>query len=360
MFAIVVRCVILVLIGIALPVLAVNKIFFQPSRASVYSRVIASQYSAANPAFQFEINGNVVLIMPQSNEYPMSMSVTATSSSTPFHCNTYGMTLSNPPMPSHAIENRFTIATCPLSWAEINSIDVSITFSQLGGAPYGIYPGVGDFNDIVMFTQPIPVLAAFNLFAYMTWTSRQLVFTHSGFLSLFNTLLPGRNVQHMEIYSLFPVPGSGPITTTSTPSAFDLSESTTTVNMTIVQRESFVTKFVQEFTDATALDGLSSMGGLWTTIDAIFTILFGASVLYFAFGKRPLSPLGIVHTFQNRTLTRNWHEDFPAIRTEGGEPGSDNAGVVAFLRDRWLDIAEEDDRDAPGRNKEGELVAPWV
>jgi hypothetical protein len=46
-------------------------------------------------------------------------------------------------------------------------MNVSITFSHLG-VPYGIYPGVGDFNDIVIFTQPIPVLADFNLFAYMT------------------------------------------------------------------------------------------------------------------------------------------------------------------------------------------------
>lgn len=65
---------------------------------------------------------------------------------------------------------------------------VSITFSPFG-VPSGIYPGVGDLNDIVMFTQPIPVLADFNLFAYMTWTSRQVVSARSGSLSLFNAFL---------------------------------------------------------------------------------------------------------------------------------------------------------------------------
>ncbi|KAJ7692604.1 hypothetical protein B0H17DRAFT_1061339 [Mycena rosella] len=220
-FAIIVRCVILIVIGISLPVLGVNKIFFQPSRASVYSR-------------------------PQSNAFPMSMSVS--------DCPTFPTTLSN--LPGLAIENLFTVATCPVTWADIDRMNVSITFSPFG-VPYGIYPGMGDFNDIVMFTQPILVLADFNLFAYMTWTNRQLVSTHSGFLSLFNAFLPGRNVQHMEVHSLLSAPGSGPTTTTSTPSASDIlkgiPESTTTVNMAIVQRESLATKFVQDYTDATAL-----------------------------------------------------------------------------------------------------------
>ncbi|KAJ7903078.1 hypothetical protein B0H13DRAFT_2335342 [Mycena leptocephala] len=70
-------------------------------------------------------------------------------------------------LPGLAIENLFTVATCTVTWADIDRMNVSITFSHLG-VPYGIYPGVGDFNDIVIFTQPIPVLADFNLFAYMT------------------------------------------------------------------------------------------------------------------------------------------------------------------------------------------------
>lgn len=94
----------------------------------------------------------------------------------------------------------------------------------------------------------------------------------------------------MEVHSLLSVPGSGPPTTTSTPSGSDIldgsqPENTTTVTMTIVQRDLVATKFVQDYTDATALDGLSTMGGLWTTIDASFTLLFGASVLYFAYGE---------------------------------------------------------------------------
>lgn len=59
-------------------------------------------------------------------------------------------------------------------------------------------------------------------------------------------------------------------------------------------------------------------------------------------GRRSLSALGIVHIFQRRRLIRNWNEDFPALHTEGGQPGSNSAGIVAFLRERLVDLDDED------------------
>ncbi|KAJ6588399.1 hypothetical protein B0H19DRAFT_1248065 [Mycena capillaripes] len=41
-------------------------------------------------------------------------------------------------------------------------------------------------------------------------------------------------------------------------------------------------------------------------------------------------------------LTQNWNEDSPALHTEGGQPGSKSAGIVAFLRERLVDLDEED------------------
>jgi hypothetical protein len=38
---------------------------------------------------------------------------------------------------------------------------------------------------------------------------------------------------------------------------------------------------------------------------------------------------------------RRWNEDFPAFRTEGGQPGTENAGIVAFMRERFVDIPSE-------------------
>jgi hypothetical protein len=48
-----------------------------------------------------------------------------------------------------------------------------------------------------------------------------------------------------------------------------------------------------------------------------------------------------VHLLQRRALVRRWHEDFPAIYTEGGLPGSENAGIVAFVRERLVDLSED-------------------
>jgi hypothetical protein len=37
------------------------------------------------------------------------------------------------------------------------------------------------------------------------------------------------------------------------------------------------------------------------------------------------------------------HEDSPTLRTEGGDPGTENAGVVAFLRERLVDLDDDDE-----------------
>ncbi|KAF8144295.1 hypothetical protein K438DRAFT_1782944 [Mycena galopus ATCC 62051] len=75
-------------------------------------------------------------------------------------------------------------------------------------------------------------------------------------------------------------------------------------------------------------------------INGAFALFFGANVIYFLFGRRPLSALGIVHMFQREALVRQWNGDFPAIHTEGGLPGSERAGIVAFIRERLVDLGE--------------------
>ncbi|KAF7289809.1 Short-chain dehydrogenase/reductase family protein [Mycena indigotica] len=118
-----------------------------------------------------------------------------------------------------------------------------------------------------------------------------------------------------------------------------------------------------EYTDASVLDGITSVGGFWTFVDGIFSFLFGASVLYFGLGRRPLSALGFVHVFQRNQLVRNWNDDFPALRTEGGAPGSTSAGVVAFLRERLVDIdvvtgAQSDAATAAHGDSAKEILVP--
>jgi hypothetical protein len=41
---------------------------------------------------------------------------------------------------------------------------------------------------------------------------------------------------------------------------------------------------VQDYTDASILNGIATFGGFWTFMDGAFAILFGANILYFLYG----------------------------------------------------------------------------
>jgi hypothetical protein len=46
------------------------------------------------------------------------------------------------------------------------------------------------------------------------------------------------------------------------------------------------TNVVQDYTDASILNGIATFGGFWTFTDGAFAILFGANILYFLYGGR--------------------------------------------------------------------------
>ncbi|KAJ7830000.1 hypothetical protein B0H14DRAFT_2808326 [Mycena olivaceomarginata] len=234
----------------------------------------------------------------------------------------------------------YQVAKCPEGWNRYTSITVSLTVSPRNG-PLIIHvlPGQGDINDLFTFTDPIPVLPGSHLFAYMRWTSRRIISKPSSLLSApFNVTYliqmswrlkltyhqPWRTVQHMEVNTLLNINHLEAIEPFSS-------------TVTFVPRINYPMKWVQE-SAATTLDGISKVGGLWTFIEGVFVLLFGANVIYFAFGRRPLTALGIVHLFQRRGLIKQWHEDFPALHDEGGRPGDASAGIVAFIRERLVDL----------------------
>jgi len=224
----------------------------------------------------------------------------------------------------------YQVAKCPEGWDSYKNITVSVTvFPQSVPPITHVLPGQGDINDVFTFTDPIPVLPGSHLFAYMRWTNRRIVSKPSSLLSApFN---PWRTVQHMEVNTLLNInqlEASEPFSST----------------VTFVPRVNFPMKWVQE-SAATPLDGISKVGGLWTFVEGVFVLLFGANVIYFAFGRRPLTALGIVHLFQRRGLIKQWHEDFPALNDEGGRPGDASAGIVAFIRERLVDLDPVEGQD---------------
>ncbi|KAJ7203111.1 hypothetical protein GGX14DRAFT_652603 [Mycena pura] len=102
----------------------------------------------------------------------------------------------------------------------------------------------------------------------------------------------------------------------------------------------------QEATDSSTLSGVTNLGGFWTFVNGAFALLFGANIIYFAFGHSLLSAWRISFNAKNSFTNHKWHEDFPALRTEGGLPGSESAGIVAFIRERLVDLDQPRPRDA--------------
>ncbi|KAJ7234812.1 hypothetical protein C8J57DRAFT_1479845 [Mycena rebaudengoi] len=322
---IILRALILSGIVLGIPAFAVYSIIYIPLRAHIRLDTFIGRFGGP-----WEIDSSasdrdvIIAIRPLSDGKNFARKVTA------FSWDTQGSSTSCPYSIYTEEFSPYTIAKCPVSWSQSINITVSLTFPQNTPPFFHVLPGQGEINDILTFTDPILVLPGNHLFAYMTWTSRRIISKPSSLLSApFN---PWRTVQHMEVNTLLNInhlEASEPFSST----------------VTLLPREHYPTKWVQESAATTPLDGISTVGGLWTFVEGVFVLLFGANVIYFAFGRRPLAALGIVHLFQRRGLIKQWHEDFPALHDEGGRPGDASAGIVAFIRERLVDLDPVEGQD---------------
>ncbi|KAJ7636234.1 hypothetical protein FB45DRAFT_1137715 [Roridomyces roridus] len=168
-------------------------------------------------------------------------------------------------------------------------------------------------------------------------------------------LLPGSNLFGI-VYVTANIPWSShDVDLTPQVTALQQNASTTGLNssastLTLIQpNPGYIITWTQETRNHSVLSGISSLGGFLSIISGVFTLIFGADILYFAFGRRQLSAFGMVHIFQKRKFVRRWNEDFPALHTEGGQPGSETAGIVAFLRERLVDVGENPHQDDASR-----------
>ncbi|KAJ7453776.1 hypothetical protein FB451DRAFT_1565462 [Mycena latifolia] len=243
-------------------------------------------------------------------------------------------------------------AQCPYSWVDTFNITISITISpEIGGvyvhAGDGYLPweaGLGldvswDAGNNVHYIDPLLLLPGSRLIGVLSWTQRDIITQGHWGIST-----PRKTIFTWDLTSLQPYPATD-------------SSRNNIATLILLHPWPCATKLTQDTLDATPLSGVATLGGFWAFVNGAFALLFGANVIYFAFGKqwecfncdgvlrlftgrRPLSALGVVHIFQRRALVRRWHEDFPAIHTEGGTPGSESAGIVAFIRERLVDLGE--------------------
>ncbi|KAJ7812255.1 hypothetical protein B0H14DRAFT_2857433 [Mycena olivaceomarginata] len=225
-----------------------------------------------------------------------------------------------------------TIFECPQKWAETVEISISLSIpvgarlyvAPVQGSLIPPSPKVAQLARGYAWSTGVPLLSGSQLYGLFTWTRRDLM--------------------RARTWSISPAP----LTTVFTPditglqTIYPANESRpNAATLTLFQQETYATRLLQDTVDTTALTGIATFGGFWTFLNGAFALFFGANVLYFLFGRRPLSALGVVHVFQRHRLVRRWHEDFPAIHTEGGLPGSKSAGIVAFIRERLVDLGED-------------------
>ncbi|KAJ7635448.1 hypothetical protein DFH06DRAFT_1479115 [Mycena polygramma] len=326
---IILRALILSAIVVAIPLFAIYSIIWIPLQAQVRTTIFSRMWS--DPELDLlEGNATIIYSFAVNSNRTIRANVTAYIGPVAVVCPWDDRPVSTDFVGEGQVHDHImAVAECPWPWIFIDNITFTLTFAPGDRESIvHVIPGQGNLNDLATFTDPIPILPGSHLFAYLTWTRRRIITTSSSLL--LGPFTPFRTVMNMELNALQNVNNvnnPGPLSS----------------RLLLVPRDIWPTKFLQDGA-ATPLDGISTVGGIWTFINGVFLLFFGANFMYFAFGRRPLSALGIAHLFQRRRLTRQWHEDFPALQTEGGQPGSESAGIVAFIRERLVDIEGADEK----------------
>ncbi|KAJ7186994.1 hypothetical protein C8R46DRAFT_1273941 [Mycena filopes] len=254
-----------------------------------------------------------------------------------------------------AAEESGRVVQCSYDWEAISNISISLPISNFGTPGILVTPAQGRLDvtgsgsdlglDILgypkMVFRGVPLFMGSHLAAAFTWTRRDIFVPQVAW-----------GVSHPMV-AIF-----NPEITGLQPYAAKWDANSNVSTLTLFQLSPVFTQHVVETVDSTALDGISAFGGLWTFLNGAFTLLFGANILYFALRRRPLSALGLVHMFQFGRLERQWREDFPAIHTEGGSPGTESAGIVAFIRERLVNLGEDSPHMGQSDDLESQLSLP--
>ncbi|KAJ7492953.1 hypothetical protein B0H11DRAFT_2006736 [Mycena galericulata] len=334
---IVFRAISLTALCITLPFVALDYVVISPQSASVYMRptiVHSPQLSVAPTTHIPRGNENISILAmtPSTSGYSYPTKVSPVLKNGTADCSLH--------------QDAVAVIECPFSWNEIFNITISINFTGPAVAenPTGvIYVKVGQGNarDIAAYGRAIPILGGSHLLALATTGVREVFAPVSSRSSNLVGLVLGRNTRKVVVTEFNVVQPDPRLSNTGLDSA----------TLFIIPAAFGVDPVIlsQDYTDTSVQDGFASLGGFWSFVNGVFVIFFGANIMYFLFGTRPLSALGLVHVVQRSSLVKNWYQDFPALRTEGGQPGTENAGIVAFIRQRLVDVGPDEEVESDQR-----------
>lgn len=112
---------------------------------------------------------------------------------------------------------------------------------------------------------------------------------------------------------------------------------------------------IQDYRDKSVLNGFASVGGLWTFLSGIFTIVFGTSLLRMLFGAnmslsseqtvthwlvlgvKPISLFGVVHSLQRKKMRDAFTRDYPQIYQDISGMETER-GFLALVHDHVIDL----------------------
>ncbi|KAJ6543078.1 hypothetical protein B0H19DRAFT_1077094 [Mycena capillaripes] len=352
-----VRAMILSLISIGVPAFAIYSIIITPLATQIYTQDLTSSPFSSKyfPPFSDSLSppGQATILLSRLDwnfiddpaSYNIQMHV-----ATPevvFECQSdstaAGVLLS---------------VECPCEWYQIVNVSISLLIPLDAAGVYitpvqGNVPWSEEYSEyysryMLAGLGGVPLLPGSGLFGVFLWTRRDVILTPVVWGPSVNAVFD------LTTHSRLINPSLDITGLQSTGSPTDSRVAT----LSLTQLSPYYGRMLQDTLDYTALSGIATFGGFWTFLNGAFALFFGANVIYFMFGRRPLSALGLVHMFQRRRLVRQWHEDFPAIQTEGGLPGSESAGIVAFIRERRVDLGEDpratEDQSDVEAQKEGD------
>ncbi|KAJ7850226.1 hypothetical protein B0H13DRAFT_2284852 [Mycena leptocephala] len=293
-----VRAFVLSCIGLAVPAFGIYAMVVSPIRAQIYTRSVAT-FAAGDLGSP---SGNATFVMgyfmfdwSQSfNDFSINFVAVQGDRPESHNCSVTFEVPASQRLVEFNIAPGYVVTIAPLSEKPIIESGKQIE---------------SEFHSVRLHvpSDSTPMVSGSHLFGRLTWIQRE---TLSRLVLGLPTAM--RPVFAAEITGLQTRPSNAASTTNE-------------ATLQLYQPYPYARKLEQDSSDVSPLSGLSTFGGFWTFVN----------------GQRPLSALGLIHIFQRNTLVRRWHADFPALRTEGGVPGSESAGVVAFIRERLIDIDEE-------------------
>ncbi|KAJ7800154.1 hypothetical protein B0H14DRAFT_2616450 [Mycena olivaceomarginata] len=196
----------------------------------------------------------------------------------------------------------------PCSWMDVLNMTIALSIEQGNGAyatplSGSLQESRASADEYLMASlfydigsSGVPLLPGSRLFGVVNWTRRDLIITSTWGSCIETIFTP-------DITGLQPDPRN-----VSYPSA---------TTLTLFQPPG------PHYTSITLRNcRRNSPERFWTFLNGAFALFFGANVLYFMFEKL-------------------WHEDSPAIHTEGCLPGSESAGIVAFICERLVDLGQD-------------------